>query len=251
MPGSPVTMCCPHLRGGLFPLPPPDLFPVVLGPLGGLDEPPLPPPPLPPLSSIVLIILTFPKFWSVIDFIGDLLLKCGPDSRVSADGAPEHFPICHVSKEVQGLLPTVDASHALALSRKHGIAYSPTDKSAGRALAERIGFVNVERKLTTERALPTFWHSCPPMAASVGSFLDIQVYQIEACIAHHTSTRYLTNLERNRPRSRPVGGPPRRTERPVDWAEVFELYRLAEVGDAERPTHPLHIDGAIAELRGV
>lgn len=36
-----------HFEGGLFPRPPPDLFPVVLGPFGGL--PPPPPLPLPPL----------------------------------------------------------------------------------------------------------------------------------------------------------------------------------------------------------
>ncbi len=48
---------------GLFPRPPPDGFPVVLGPLGGLPPPLFPPFPLPPLiSGLLFILFSLPAF---------------------------------------------------------------------------------------------------------------------------------------------------------------------------------------------
>jgi hypothetical protein len=55
----PPSMCYVP-PGGLFPLPPPDGLPVVLGPLPPLTPPPLPPP-LPPLPIVIM----FPFIWFI------------------------------------------------------------------------------------------------------------------------------------------------------------------------------------------
>ena len=60
-------MLLPYFLGGLFPLPPPDGFPVVLGALEGLPLPLFPPPLLPP---------PFPPPLLAIDLVAVMLPPC-------------------------------------------------------------------------------------------------------------------------------------------------------------------------------
>lgn len=60
-----LALCESYLDGGLFPRPPPEGLPVVLGPFGGRPRPPpLPPPPeafLPP--PLLPLLIAFPFVW--------------------------------------------------------------------------------------------------------------------------------------------------------------------------------------------